>query len=441
MGGQDTRPGSAGDGEQRRFLFLQGLAGPFFSLLGRRLAEHGHAVHRINFNGGDRVYWRQGHATDYRGNLDRWPSFFSRFIQARGITDLVLFGDCRPLHKVAIGIAKNAGLQIHVFEEGYIRPDFVTVERGGVNGHSSLWRDPDAYLQAARSLPPLPEFPGVPSSFGRRAREDVIYNLSAIALRPLFPGYKTHRPWSIVTEYAGWIRRLIGAKGAALRSRAVLDRVQASGKRYFIFPLQLDDDSQIRVHSHYGGIQPAIDEVLDSFAAHAPEDVLLLVKGHPLDNGLIDWGDRIRDGAARRGIADRVPYVEEGDIDQIVRGAAGLVTVNSTTGTLSLRHGVPTIVLGHAVYDVPRITHSGPLSRFWASPQPPETEVFDAFRRVLIDRCLVHGGYFSDEGLEMLVSGSAARIEAAAPGAVQVRATAAKPEIRTAIGRAAPARG
>ena len=73
---------------------------------------------------------------------------------------------------------------------------------------------------------------------------------------------------------------------------------------------------------------------------------------------------------------------------------------------------------------------------------PNERErVFDAFRRVLIDRCLVHGGYFSDEGLEMLVSGSVARMEAAPPGAVQVRASVAKPEIRSAIGRAAPAGG
>ncbi|WP_174273819.1 capsule biosynthesis protein [Sphingomonas bacterium] len=438
---REHRIGGGGRAARREFLFLQGLAGPFFSLLGRRLAEHGHGIHRINFNGGDRIYWREGGAVDYRGRLDGWTPFFSRFVQARGITDVVLFGDCRPLHRAAIGIARAAGLQIHVFEEGYIRPDFVTVERGGVNGHSGLWRDPQAYLDAAKQLPPLPEFPGVPSSFGRRAWEDVVYNLTAVALRPFFPGYKTHRPWSILTEYAGWIRRLIGSKGAQARSRAVLDQVAASGKRYFVFPLQLDDDSQIRVHSNYGGIQPAIDEVLQSFAEHAPEDVLLVVKGHPLDNGLIDWRQRVWDGAAKLGIADRVPFVEEADIDQMVRGAAGVVTVNSTTGTLSLRHGVPTVVLGHAVYDVPQVTHGGGLATFWRTPQPPEPEVFDAFRRVLIDRCLVHGGYFSDEGLEMLVSGSAARLEAAPPGVVQLRTVPTKAEVRAPIGKAAPARG
>ena len=50
------------DGQVRRvankeFLFLQGLAGPFFSHLGEALAEVGNGVHRINFNGGDKLYW------------------------------------------------------------------------------------------------------------------------------------------------------------------------------------------------------------------------------------------------------------------------------------------------------------------------------------------------------------------------------------------------
>ncbi|WP_250313331.1 capsular polysaccharide export protein, LipB/KpsS family, partial [Escherichia coli] len=35
------------------------------------------------------------------------------------------------------------------FEEGYLRPQFITVEEGGVNAYSSLPRDPDFY----RKLP------------------------------------------------------------------------------------------------------------------------------------------------------------------------------------------------------------------------------------------------------------------------------------------------
>jgi capsular polysaccharide export protein len=44
--------------QTRSFLFLQGLASWFFDRLGRTLAERGHSVHRVNFNGGDRLFWR-----------------------------------------------------------------------------------------------------------------------------------------------------------------------------------------------------------------------------------------------------------------------------------------------------------------------------------------------------------------------------------------------
>jgi capsular polysaccharide export protein len=85
--------------------------------LGAALAAAGHGVFRINFNGGDRVSWDTG-ATDYRGTADNWPRFFEDFVKRNEITNLVLFGDCRPLHKAAHGIAKLNHLIIHVFEEG-----------------------------------------------------------------------------------------------------------------------------------------------------------------------------------------------------------------------------------------------------------------------------------------------------------------------------------
>ncbi len=357
---------------RREFLFLQGLAGPFFSRLGRALAGAGHGVHRVNFNGGDRAYWRMPGAVSYRGGARGWARFLSGLLERHGVTDLVLFGDCRPLHAEAITVAQGRGIQVHVFEEGYVRPDFVTLEVGGVNGHSGLSRDPDHYLQAARRLPPLPDFPAVPSSFVRRAREDLVYNLASVALTPFFPGYRTHRPWHILHEYLGWGVRLLRGPAERRRSAAVLDRLEASGRPYFVFPLQLTEDYQIRVHSRFPGMKPAIERVLASFARFAPADTLLVVKGHPLDNGLFDWERCTATLAAGLGIADRVLFLETADIDLLVRPARGLVTVNSTTGTLSLRHGVPTAVLGDAVYDIPRITHQAGLDRFWAEPAAPE---------------------------------------------------------------------
>lgn len=406
---------------KKEFLFLQGLAGPFFSRLGQALAASGNGVHRINFNGGDKLYWQLPGASDYRGHLDKWPRFLAKVIARRNITDIILFGDCRPLHSVAITVASRVGVKVHVFEEGYVRPDFVTLEAGGVNGHSRLSRSPEYYLEAARALPPLPDFPPVPSSFNRRAKEDLAYNVASLALTPLFPGYRTHRPWHILTEYAGWAIRLLRRPAERSRSTATLNRLKADGRPYFVFPLQLDCDYQIRVHSNFLGVQDAIETVLGSFAKNAPADTLLVVKGHPLDNGLVDWEKRTLAAAASIGIADRLLFLESVDIDSLVCNGIGLVTVNSTTGTLSLRCGVPTIVLGDAVYDMPRITDQNGLDAFWANPTPPELAVYQAFRRVLIDRCLIHGGYFSEEGLAMLVKGALQRLEMNEPKTSVVR--------------------
>ncbi len=124
---------------------------------------------KVNFNGGDRLTWRLPNAIDFTGRPDEWPDALARIIAFREITDVVLFGDCRPLHSAAIAVCARLHIPVHVFEEGYIRPDWVTLELGGVNGNSTLPRDPDFYVNCARDLPPAPEHRPVPSSFKTRA--------------------------------------------------------------------------------------------------------------------------------------------------------------------------------------------------------------------------------------------------------------------------------
>ncbi|MEH3106017.1 MAG: capsular biosynthesis protein [Sphingomonas fennica] len=392
---------------RRNFLFLQGPHGPFFHRLGAALAEIGHGVHRINLNGGDRRDWPSD-AVNFTGRPAAWPIFFDRFITRHEITDLVLFGDCRPMHRAAHGMAHLRQIRIHVFEEGYIRPDYVTLELDGVNGNSSLSRDPDHYLRAAATLPPIVEHPPVASSFARRAREAVSYYLATAAGRTSFPHYRSHRPISAGMEMLGWARRFASRTQERARSAAALKRIE--GAEFFCFPLQLDSDHQIRVHSPFGNMKVAIRYVMESFARAAPPEALLLLKQHPLDPGLIGWRRFIQEEAVKHGLADRAIYLEDADVAPIIEAARGVVTVNSTTGTLALRKGVPTAVLGHAVYHMPRITHQGTLDEFWRRPVPPEADVYDAFCRVLVDRCLIHGGFLSEAGLDHLVRGAVERL-------------------------------
>jgi capsular polysaccharide export protein len=87
----------------------------------------------------------------------------------------------------------------------------------------------------------------------------------------------------------------------------------------------------------------------------------------------------------------------------MLEGARGLVCVNSTSATLALARGIPVCTIGEAIYDMDGLTHQGHLDTFWANPTPPEPGVYPAFRRVLVDRCLVRGGLASESAVEILI--------------------------------------
>ncbi|PTQ10699.1 capsular biosynthesis protein [Sphingomonas oleivorans] len=387
---------------RRNYLFLQGPHGSFFPKLGAALVGAGHRTCRINFNGGDRATWPDG--ISYHGREKHWEAFIKAFFRREGVTDLVLFGDGRPKHAVAIAAARRAGIRVHVFEEGYIRPDWVTLERDGVNGHSSLPSDPDWYLAEARRLPPVPVHPPLPSYSSVRGWAAFFYYAEVVLQFWRFPFHQTHRAHDPVGEGVSWLRRFAVRKGEYTRAAETLRNLE--GADYVLFPLQLDSDYQIRLHSPFANIRAAIARVIESFAAHAPASLRLAIKEHPLDSGLINWRRVVDEEAARFGVADRVDFLEHGDVIALVRNSRGLVTVNSTTGTLALAENVPVVVLGSAIYNIRGITHQTGLDSFWRTPQPPVPEIYDAFYRVLVERCLLHGAFLSESGIELLIEGA-----------------------------------
>lgn len=395
----------------RRVLLLQGLMGPFFRQLGIGLREAGHAVFKVNFNGGDRFYWRLPNGIDYLGDPADWPVFLNGLLEEHSITDIMLFGDCRDHHAQALEICRTAGVRAYVFEEGYIRPDWVTMELGGVNGHSSLPRDPQWYRDTAAGLPSLPEHRRVLSSFRRRATEGLLYNAADVLSRWRYSKWTTHRPWHPLVEGAGWARKLNHRKARQRQAAQLIEDLVTKNGSYFLFPLQLDSDAQIRLHSPFAGVADALKLAIDSFAAHAASGDRLVVKEHPLDNGVRDWELETHDLAVRAGVQDRVDYLAWGDIETVAESARGMVTINSTSGTLGLAKGLPVIVLGTAIYDIPSLTCQSSLDQFWQDPTPPDMATFNAFRRVLIDQCLIPGGFFSNEALGKVVKHAIARFE------------------------------
>jgi capsular polysaccharide export protein len=400
----------------RSFLFLQGLAARLFEQLGRALAARGHAVARVNFNGGDRAFWRAPGALDFRGRPEEWPDFLAELIGAARISDIILFGDCRPPHRAAIEVARGRGVRVWVVEEGYLRPGWITFEEDGVNGFSRLPRDPLWYREMARSLPEWRDPPAAPDSFRRRATEDVLYWLASLAARQRFPHYGTHRPYFQFVEYAGWLRRLALKRRGERHAAAAIAALAQCRDPIFLFPLQLDCDYQMRVHSPFRSVREAIETVLTSFAGHAPAAARLVVKLHPLDSGIYDWAAMTRHSAVALAVSERVVILDGGAIDKVLGASHGVVTVNSTVGALALAAGRPVKALGQPIYDMPGLTCQDGLDSFWEAADPPDPALFDAFRRVLAARVLIPGSFFSRKGLRVAVDAAIGRLEAP-PGA------------------------
>lgn len=120
----------------RFFLALQGTASPFFCRLAAGLGQRGHQVRRVNFCGGDLAYQGSGNAWNYRDEPEGLVEWYRDVIATNGVSDVLLFGDCRAVHRPMHEIARVSGVRIHVFEEGYVRPHWITMERHGVNGRS-----------------------------------------------------------------------------------------------------------------------------------------------------------------------------------------------------------------------------------------------------------------------------------------------------------------
>ncbi len=390
----------------RSFLLLQGVCSPFFLRLAEGLKADGHQVHKIHFNAGDWLYWRGGSASNYRGRLEHLQDFLDAKYRQLGITDQVLFGDCRPVHRPAVAHGKALGIRTHVFEEGYFRPHWVTLERDGVNTHSLLPRDPKWFADVGRRLPAAAPVQPFVSPFRVRALHDIAYHSAGVWNPMAFPRYRTHAPVSAATEYAGYARRLPMLRYHAPRDDALIQGLRRDATPFYVLPLQLGSDAQIREHSMFNDMAEVMEFVLTSFARHAPTQTRLVIKNHPLDPGLVDLARNIRRLAAHFDVASRVDYIETGNLDALLSQARGTVTVNSTVGASALGLNCPTLALSNPIYHLPGLTFQGTLDDFWQNGTPPDAELFQHFRNTVIHTTQVNGGFYCRDGIALAVDGS-----------------------------------
>jgi capsular polysaccharide export protein len=113
-------------------LLLQGPPSRFWGELGDGFAAAGCRVLKVNFCLGDRVYWGRRESVPFRGRRSAWPEFLADLLDRHDVTDMLYYGDRMPYHATAAEIAGRRGIRTHAVEFGYLRPGWLTLERGGM---------------------------------------------------------------------------------------------------------------------------------------------------------------------------------------------------------------------------------------------------------------------------------------------------------------------
>lgn len=385
----------------RRFLFLQGPHGPFFKQLAAQLRTAGASVWRVGFNAGDKAFWPDTKTyIPFEGKPDTWPAALDTIFDTHNITDLVLYGDTRAIHAEAILAARARGLKVHIFEEGYLRPYWVTYERDGSNGHSQLMSlsidDMRQLHQARRFDAPVP-----PCHWGD-LREHVfygaLYHWFVMARNRDYPNFKPHRSLKVAQEFRLYLKRLLLIPIHALERFISTQRIRRSSFPYHLNLLQLEHDASFQMHGPFETQSAFLDCVMEGFATGAPSHHHLVFKAHPLEDGRAPVPADIKRLARSYGIADRVHFVRGGKLARLLDGARSATTVNSTAAQQALWRGMPLRAFGVAVYSKPELVSDQPLAEFYADPNPPDRAAYRDFRDFLLATSQLPGSFYASKG-------------------------------------------
>jgi capsular polysaccharide export protein len=369
------------------------------------LAAAGAQVWRVGFNLGDRVFWPGPGYIAFNGEPEDWPATLATLIDEHGITDLVLYGDTRPVHATAAGIARDRGLTVHVFEEGYLRPYWVTYERGGANGHSRLMdlTVPDMQRALARVDIDLPDAPATWGDMRQHMFWGALYHGFVLAGFAAYPRFRPHRALTVGQEFLLYLKRFLAMPAHRLERRLATRRIRDGGFPYHLVLLQLEHDASFRDHSPFATMAEFLSLVIAGFAKGAPPHHHLVIKAHPLEDGRAPIASDIRRLAAEYGLQGRLHFVRGGKLAQLMNHARSAVTVNSTAGQQALWRGLPLRTFGAAVYAKPEFVSTQPLDQFFASADRPDTRAYRDYRRFLLETSQVGGGFYSSLGRRALL--------------------------------------
>ena len=395
---------------KKTYLFLQGPFSDFFRNLGERLKSQGHEILKVNFNGGDLFFWNNKDTVDFTQKTDRWKDFLKELDEKHNFSDVMLYGDCRFYHAVAVDFFRQKNKKVHVFEEGYFRPNWITHEINGVNGYSQIPKYREFYDGLKQNTSQRRDVNLDNAFTGKILNTYIYYVFRSFFEAKKFRHYISHRTQCPSLEAKGWFSKIAKHYFNKRINLKKQSEFLSSDKPFFLLALQLCSDTQIKFHSDFEGMKEVIEYVINSFAKFAPDDKFLLIKTHPEENGLARLGENTENLIRNYGLEGRVVFLDGGNMPQFLRNMEAMITVNSTSGMSALHHNKPVKCLGRAIYNFEGLTDQQNLNDFWQSPRKPDEILFKKFKYYVMEYSQVNGNYYSEEGIKTLLQNIEGRV-------------------------------
>jgi len=373
--------------ERRRFLIVTAPFGPFARVFADELRRRDATVSRMLFSAGDALWWgSHRHTCAFTGPAEQWAE--EVVDRTSEFTDVMVFGESGPYNRAVLSRIAEIKARVWVLENGYFRPNWITLEANGVNGNSSLPRSREAYedveinIREAAPVGRILPFHVLNISF---------HHLAHIPGQWFFPNFKF--PYASSFSKQGWSH----AWGFVQKKILGINRNRFFSsdehRPYFVACLQRDGDNQLVAYSDYKSNAEFLEYVIGSFAEYGPPNSHLLVKNHPLDSGLGNLRHLTAKIATARNVANRVVFIDEGNFNSLSQASLGVVVNNSTAGLTAMGQSIPVKVLGKAIFNIEGLADQKPLDEFWQTPAPPELALFERFRAFVIASTQVEGSF------------------------------------------------
>ena len=375
-------------------LFLVGPIGTFFARLSNYLESNNVRTYKILFPLHE-FGFPKSRIIKYSQDINYFKKFLRKILINYEIKHIFMYGNVLIPHKQALDLInelKKEGNNInsHIFELGYLRPNFVTLEKEGINYNSGFIKNKDFYSRQDS----YKVFP-IASKHARFRIRKIWKSISFI--NHCFKNYR-------IVEYQHKLQPKpiyiwFQIKGFFLKYFFFFTEYKLknyfSCKNYYVVILQVSTDSQITEGSDFKDNKKFIYKVIKDFSEANRNDINLVFKHHPRDRGYINYRHQIEKIAKEFGVFNNVFYIHDYYLSKLFQNSncKGTVLINSTVGYQSLFHSVPVKSLGITPYNIKGLSDQKDLASFFKNPSPVDKLLFNKFYKYILENSQINGNF------------------------------------------------